>query len=241
MAALVAARITALSPGASPPPVAMPIQRMSDMGIRRWSLVVSLSIITFHYGRRATLLLGGGRKAEMRVPHFSRFGREVGSSEVTRRALLDSYSKVSLEIIIQTVAGICSENSDDGLGGDAQPASVNSRRIPGRNRDSSIARGPLHSGTDVNRARDSRHVRCRLSHRGITLYYAGGGQRDHTIRSIFDADVGRGGCANSLIFRSDGGRSRAEVVPAQDSRAVNANCATAARPGNFAADIARRR
>src|ERR1035437_2652861 len=32
MAALVAARITALRPGASPPPVAMPIQRMSDMG-----------------------------------------------------------------------------------------------------------------------------------------------------------------------------------------------------------------
>ena len=35
MAALVAARITALRRGASPPPVAMPIQRMSDMGIRR--------------------------------------------------------------------------------------------------------------------------------------------------------------------------------------------------------------
>src|SRR6266567_645804 len=32
MAALVAARITALRPGASPPPVAMPIQRMSDIG-----------------------------------------------------------------------------------------------------------------------------------------------------------------------------------------------------------------
>jgi hypothetical protein len=29
----VAARMTALSPGASPPPVAMPIQRMSDIGM----------------------------------------------------------------------------------------------------------------------------------------------------------------------------------------------------------------
>ena len=40
--------MTALRPGASPPPVAMPMQRMSDMGVRcgsldlsRWSLVVS--------------------------------------------------------------------------------------------------------------------------------------------------------------------------------------------------------
>jgi hypothetical protein len=31
MAALVAARMTALRPGASPPPVAIPIQRMSDI------------------------------------------------------------------------------------------------------------------------------------------------------------------------------------------------------------------
>src|SRR5580704_11697341 len=31
MAALVAARMTALRPGASPPPVLMPMQRMSDM------------------------------------------------------------------------------------------------------------------------------------------------------------------------------------------------------------------
>src|SRR5580693_7107550 len=34
MAALVAARITALRPGASPPPVPIPMQRMSDIGFR---------------------------------------------------------------------------------------------------------------------------------------------------------------------------------------------------------------
>src|SRR4029077_17778560 len=33
IAALVAARITALRPGASPPPVAMPIERISDMSV----------------------------------------------------------------------------------------------------------------------------------------------------------------------------------------------------------------
>src|SRR5579863_2589556 len=33
MAALVAARMTALRPGASPPPVPMPIQRMLDIGV----------------------------------------------------------------------------------------------------------------------------------------------------------------------------------------------------------------
>src|SRR5271166_5373246 len=40
MAALVAARMTALRPGASPPPVAIPIQRMSGIGTCRWSFVV---------------------------------------------------------------------------------------------------------------------------------------------------------------------------------------------------------
>src|SRR5438270_13684080 len=43
MAALVAARMTALRPGASPPPVPMPIQRMLDIGkivVGRQSLVV---------------------------------------------------------------------------------------------------------------------------------------------------------------------------------------------------------
>src|ERR1700734_3813683 len=41
MAALVAARMTALRPGASPPPVPIPMQRMSDMDfvVRPWSLV----------------------------------------------------------------------------------------------------------------------------------------------------------------------------------------------------------
>jgi hypothetical protein len=36
MAALVAARMTALRPGASPPPVAIPIQRMSDIGMNNF-------------------------------------------------------------------------------------------------------------------------------------------------------------------------------------------------------------
>src|SRR5216683_78914 len=44
IAALVAARMTAFRPGASPPPVPMPIQRMSDIDsslvVGRWSLVV---------------------------------------------------------------------------------------------------------------------------------------------------------------------------------------------------------
>src|SRR5260370_3324008 len=48
MAALVAARMTALRPGASPPPVAIPMQRMLDMvgQITRWAALSALRLPT---------------------------------------------------------------------------------------------------------------------------------------------------------------------------------------------------
>src|ERR1700739_2575358 len=50
MAALVAARITALRPGASPPPVPIPMQRMLDIekSVARSSLVVGKNLCADH-------------------------------------------------------------------------------------------------------------------------------------------------------------------------------------------------
>src|SRR5579863_10297969 len=45
MAALVAARMTALRPGASPPPVPMPIQRMLDIGVVVGRIVVGQIVV----------------------------------------------------------------------------------------------------------------------------------------------------------------------------------------------------
>src|SRR6202007_1733089 len=61
MAALVAARMTALRPGASPPPVPMPIQRMLDIGkivVGREQLAEAAAITAALYDNTGTAEAG---------------------------------------------------------------------------------------------------------------------------------------------------------------------------------------